>query len=134
MQQVVAKLLFTGLLVCQTGISVQAADLTGVWADNASACGKVFVKKGNTISFARDADMHGSGLIFEKNRVRGKIATCSIKSQKQDGNMIHMITVCSTDVALQNVQFSVKVDGDNAITRIFPGIPELQMNYTRCSL
>jgi hypothetical protein len=114
--------------------AVHAADLNGAWADNTSQCGKIFVKKGASISFAKDADLYGSGLVFEKNKIRGKIASCNIKSQKQDGDVLHIIGICSTDVALQTVQLSLKMDGDNAIVRIFPGLPELQMRYSRCAL
>ena len=47
--------------------------------------------------------------------------------------MFHLITSCSTDVALATVQFSFKIDDDNKITRFFPAIPELSTQYYRCS-
>src|SRR5262245_17612054 len=134
MQNALGKMLFVASLLCLTGAAARAADLTGAWADNTAVCDKVFVKKGNTISFAEDADMHCSGFIIENGRVRGKMATCTIKSRKQDGDVVHVIAACSTDVALQTVQFSFKTDGENEITRMFPGVPELQMQYSRCRL
>jgi hypothetical protein len=111
-----------------------AADFLGLWATNASACKKVFVKRGGTVSFAKDADLYGSGFIIEQNRIRGKMATCSIKSRKEDGALTHLIANCSTDIALQAVQFSLKIDDENKITRLFPGVPELATSYFRCSL
>ena len=111
-----------------------AADWNGAWIDNASACGEVFVKKGGTISFAEDADLHGSGFIIEGNRVRGKLATCTIKSRKEDGPTLNFVAACSTDVAVQTVQFSLKVVDNNTITRMFPGLPELDTNYSRCAM
>ena len=56
--------------------------------------------------------MYGSGFIYEKNRLRGKIATCVVKTQKEDGDALHLITSCSTNVTLATVQFSLK---DNAL-------------------
>jgi hypothetical protein len=133
MPTILAKWLLAAFACCVMIPAVQAADLTGAWADNTSECGKIFVKKGASISFASDADLYGSGLVFEKNRILGKIASCNIKSQKQDGDVLHIIGICSTDVALQTVQLSLKMDGDNTIVRIFPGLPELQMRYSRCA-
>jgi len=126
--------MIAGLLWCGAGSAALAVDLDGAWADNPSACAKIFTKRGKVVAFAEDADLHGSGLIFEGNRIKGKMASCSIKSQKQDGDVRHLLMTCSTDVALETVQLSLKIDGENAITRIFPGMPELQMSYARCPL
>jgi hypothetical protein len=110
----------------------QAAELDGAWANNETVCGKVFVKRNNRISIARDSDIYGSGFIIEGNRIRGKIASCTIKTRKQDGPVLHLIAACSTDTALQNVQFSLKLDGKDTIIRMFPGVPELDTPYFRC--
>lgn len=116
------------------GVSTQAADLTGVWVTDASACGKVFVKNGTNISFVGDSDIYGGGFIIEGNRIRGKLQTCNIKLRKEDGPVTHIIAVCSTDVALSTLQVSVKIENENKITRLFPGVPELATSYFRCSL
>jgi len=112
---------------------VQAIELDGAWANDLSACTKVFVKQGNRISLSKDSDMYGSGFVIEADRIRGKIATCTIKSRKADGAVLHMVATCSDDVALQSVQFSIKSEGENTITRIFHGLPELDTRYHRCS-
>ena len=44
---------------------VHAADVNGVWASDTEACNKVFTKKGGRVSFAKDADIHGSGFILD---------------------------------------------------------------------
>jgi hypothetical protein len=114
--------------------AANAIDLDGAWANNASVCNKIFEKKNNTISMTRDSDMHGSGFIIKGNQIRGKVATCTVKSRKQDGAMLHLITSCSTDVALSTVQISLKLESENQMTRVFPGLPEMQVVYVRCPL
>ena len=116
------------------GFSAHAADFTGGWATDASKCAKIFVKSGGKISFTDDSEIYGSGLIVDANIIRGKIATCAIKSRKEVGAITHFILECSTDIAFQTVQFSVRIDGDNKITRLFPGLPELSTSYFRCPL
>jgi hypothetical protein len=109
-----------------------AIDLTGSWATDVGACDKVFARKGNTISFRQDSDMFGSGFIIDGRRIRGRSASCTIKTSKEDGALIHMIAACATDIMLSTVQFSVKVIDDNKITRIFPGIEGMELTYNRC--
>jgi hypothetical protein len=114
--------------------AAHAVDLNGAWANDVAACDKIFEKKNNTVSMTRDSDMHGSGFIIDGNQIRGKVATCTVKSRKEDGAMLHLIASCSTDVALSTVEMSLKIDSENQITRVFPGIPEMQMPYVRCPL
>lgn len=116
------------------GPPANASDITGLWSTDPAACNKIFQKKGGRTVIADDADLYGSGFIIEQNQIRGKIATCNIKARKVDGAITHFIASCSTDIALQNVQFSLKTDGENKITRIYPGVPELSTNFFRCAL
>jgi hypothetical protein len=125
-----ATLAFAAWIACAP--SAQAFDLTGLWASGADACPKIFATKGNKTSFQKDSDLFGSGFIVEGKRIRGRMATCNIRSTKEDGTTIHMMTACATDIMLQNVQFSVKVVDDNRITRIFPGIDGMELDYVRC--
>lgn len=113
-------------------VGAQAIELDGAWANDQAVCSKVFAKQGNEILVARDADAYGSGFIVKGGQIRGNIATCSIRSRKEDGTVLHLHTTCSTDVALQDVQFSVRHDDDDKITRIFLGLPELDRTYYRC--
>jgi hypothetical protein len=109
-----------------------AFDLTGAWATDAAACDKVFSRKGKSISFRPDSDMFGSGLIIDGKRIRGRMASCTIKTSREDGAITHMLAGCATDIMLQTVQFSVKVIDDNRIVRIFPGIDGMELIYHRC--
>lgn len=126
------------LMICAAswiafGSPVLAMDLNGAWATDASVCNKVFAKKGNTIAFAPDSDQFGGGFIVEGDKVRGQLQTCTIKARKQDGNLIHLIASCASDIMASSVQFSAKMIDDNTIARIFPGMgDELNMKYSRC--
>jgi len=115
-----------------SGASAHSIELNGAWASDPSICSKIFVKRNAKLVMTSDADNYGSGFVVDGNQVRGKIATCNIKARKEEAGLVHLITSCSTDVALQTVQLSFKVDDDNRITRIFPGAPEMSVSYSRC--
>ena len=117
------------------GCPANATDLSGAWTTDSSVCNKVFVKKGSEISFQQDSDQYGGGFIIEGNRIRGQMMTCTIKTRKEDGNNVHMLAACASDIMASNVQFSARIVDDNTIRRIFPGMPdELSMGYSRCSM
>jgi hypothetical protein len=116
------------------GTAASAVDLNGAWASDASVCDKIFQTNKNVISIRRDSDLYGSGFIVDGNQIRGKVAKCTIKSRKEDGQIIHLISACSSDIALSTVQFSLRADNDNQVTRIFPGLPEMSVSYVRCRL
>lgn len=112
--------------------TADAIDLTGAWATDAQACGKVFVKKGNRTAFRPDSDMFGSGFIMDGPRIRGRMASCTVTKTKEDNDVVHMLASCATDIMYQNVQFSVKVLDADRISRIFPGIEGMELTYFRC--
>jgi hypothetical protein len=111
-----------------------AFDLNGAWATNASACGKIFKKnKDGGLSIAKGADMYGNGFIARKDAIVGNNATCKIVSQKVAGPVTHLVAQCAAEnVAFSTFQFSYRVDDDSKIVRIFPGIEELNVAYSRC--
>ncbi len=109
-----------------------AADLTGAWANDSSVCDKIYVRANGRVSFANNADSFGSGFIIEDNRIRGKIATCTIKARTQDGQTVNLIAVCSPDIAIDTAQFTLKFVDDNRLVRMFPGMPEMEMAFVRC--
>ena len=80
------------------------------------------------------SDQHGGGFIIEANRLRGKFATCKIKTTKEEGQTVNMIAGCATDIMLSNVQFSLKMLEPNKISRIFPGIEDVAISYHRCPI
>ena len=115
--------------------NAEAFDLTGAWATDASVCGKVFQKNDDSLAIAKDADMYGNGFIARKDSIVGNNATCKIVSQKADGAITHMVAQCAAEnIAFSTFQFSYKVKDDNNIVRIFPGVEELNINYSRCNL
>ena len=125
---------FMSLCCALPGASAEAADLTGVWATDAALCNKVFVKKGNRVSFAKNSDVYGSGFIIDGKEVRGPMAKCRIKRTTEDGETIHMIAACATDIMLSDVQLSVKFIDANSIARLFPGMQDMSVNYHRCAM
>ena len=119
-------------LMLSYGTVVHAADINGVWASDVAVCNKVFTKKAGRVSFAKDADIHGSGFILDGSSVRGKLANCKIKTRKQDGDLVHLVATCATDVMLDNMELTLKVIDDNKVARVFAGLPELETLYYRC--
>jgi hypothetical protein len=111
-----------------------AADITGIWATDASLCAKIFKKQGTSISFQDDSDLYGNGFVIDANRIRGKGVQCAIKSQKIDGPIVHIIASCATDIMLSTVPFSLKIISDDSISRVYPKSPELEQPYYRCRL
>ena len=113
-----------------------AVDLSGAWATHADECSKVFIRKGraNQIGFTAMSDQHGGGFIIEADRLRGKFATCKIKTKKEDGQTVNIIAGCATDIMLSNVQFSLKVLEPNKILRTFPGMADVEISYDRCPI
>ena len=115
------------------GHPAYAFDINGAWATDTAVCDKVFVKKDNKVSFARNSAEYGGGFIIEGNRLRGQLQSCSIKSRKEDASSIHMLAACSTDIMMSSVQLSARVVDDNTILRYFPGMSDdLAMRFARC--
>jgi hypothetical protein len=114
----------------------RAMDLSGAWATQADQCSQVFIRKGRAgqIGFKAFSEQHGGGFIVEADRLRGKFASCKIKSRKEDGQTLNIIAGCATDIMLSNVQFSLKVLEPNKISRTFPGMPEMEISYYRCPI
>jgi len=114
--------------------STRAADINGAWASDSSVCSKVFVKNNNRVSFTPDAELYGGGFIVEGNRATGTFQKCKIKSMKDDGANIHLIAACSDGVMVQDLQFTVKLVGDNQITVSSAGPVNMENPYVRCPL
>ena len=105
-------------------------------ATNTDQCSQVFIRKGRAkqIGFTALSDQHGGGFIVEADRLRGKFATCKIKTKKEDGQTVNIIAGCATDIMLSNVQFSLKLLEPNRIFRTFPGMPDVEISYDRCPI
>jgi hypothetical protein len=124
------------VLMCALALPAGAAepiDLEGAWATDADNCAKVFVRKGGQAVLSEDSDIYGGGFTIQGNRITGKMARCSITSRKNDGNTVHLLASCATDIMLSRYQFSLRVRDSDSITRIFPGMDDIEINYRRCA-
>jgi hypothetical protein len=121
------------LLVMQSA-STQAADLTGAWTVDASACGEVFTKENNKLAFKQDADLHAGGLIVQGKQITGTFQKCTIKSLHDDGPDVRVIASCSDGVAVSDVAFDVKISGENRMTLSSKTPVPVEMRYVRCSM
>ncbi len=110
-----------------------AAELDGAWTNDKEACEKVFTQTDGKIVFAKNADFYGSGFVIDGKIIRGKAATCKIKSMSKRGNRIHIAAACATDITLSDTQFDLTLGEDGSLTRSFPGMPEINMTYQRCT-
>ncbi len=115
---------------------VHAIDLSGAWATGADQCSHIFIRKGRAdkIRFTVQSEQYGGGFIVEADRLRGKTATCKIKTMKEDGQTVNIIAACASDIMLSNVHFSLKVLDPNKISRTFPGMEEMEFSYYRCPI
>jgi hypothetical protein len=109
-----------------------AADIIGIWANHASICHKIFVKRGVRTSFADDSDLYGSGLIIEGGKIRGKTVECTIRSSKEEGDTVRIVAACATDIAISTLELGIRIVDKDKIIRLHPGLPELDTPYVRC--
>ena len=121
------------LLVTQSA-PIQAADLNGAWTIDASACGQIFTKENNRLSFKKDADLHAGGLIVQGRQVTGTFEKCTVKSLRDDGPNMRIIASCSDGVAISDVAFDLTFSGENNITLSSKEPVPVQMPYVRCPM
>jgi len=128
------RLMLAALLVDGMSYAAYAGgfDFDGEWATDAAVCSKIFVRNNNGVSISRDSDLYGSGFIVDGDKIRGKMAACTIKARKEDEKTLNMVAVCSSDIALSTVQFMLRIEDNDKVTRMYPGIPELGVSYVRC--
>ena len=112
---------------------VLAGDVTGAWTSDTSNCNKIFVKTPKGVFLSKDADLYGSGFVVEGRKIKGRMANCNIKTIKEEGSTVHLLAACATDVMLSNVQVSLKVVNQDRVVRLFPGMPEIEIPYDRCT-
>jgi len=110
-----------------------AIELNGKWASDPELCQKIFLNKGKQVAFAPLSDFYGSGFIIDGNRIRGKVARCTIKSRKEDGDTTLLSVTCSTTIAAEEMEFSLKTVDDNTVARLYPGSSAMSVNFHRCS-
>ncbi len=124
--------LAASLIALCTCSAASAFDLTGAWASDPNACGKIFAKNGKSFAFTKNSDVYGSGFIADGDQLRGRSGRCRVTSRKESGDTINLLAACASDVMLSNVQFSLVVKDDNTIVRQFPGMEGITVQYKRC--
>lgn len=127
----------TGLVVAISLISCSSSyafDFNGGWTTDVSACGKIFQKnKENNVSIISGSGIYGNGFVVRGNSIFSADVSCRIKARKDVGEVHHIVADCAPgNVAFSTFQFSYRVKDDNTIIRIYPGIEELDITYSRC--
>jgi hypothetical protein len=115
-------------------VEAHAIELTGAWASQTDLCKMVFTKTDRQVAFAEFSDLFGSGFIIDGNRIKGRSTRCTIKSRKQNGDMLELAASCATSIMTSSVNFNLKVIDDDNIERQFPGMDGMRLKYSRCSL
>jgi hypothetical protein len=113
-----------------------AFDLTGAWATSADQCNKIFVKKGDKISFAQFSEEFGGGFVADGNEVKSKAARCTIKSRKETGDTIDFRAACSSEIMATSVNLRLKILDANSVRRVFtdPDFGGMELTFYRCSM
>jgi hypothetical protein len=127
-------LLFCGSLLLPS--QAHAFDLSGAWSTNADQCDKVFVKKGDKISFAQFSEEFGGGFVADGNDVRSKTAQCTIKSRKETGDTIDFQASCASEIMATSTNLRLKIIDANTLSRVFtdPALAGMELTFHRCSM
>jgi hypothetical protein len=112
----------------------RAADLDGAWAEDHTVCSKVFVKEGNKILLAPNAELYGSGMLIEGKQATGSFQKCRVKSTRAVGDVLHVLAACSTGVMVSDTEVTVQVVDENNITLTLDGPDPIEHSLVRCSM
>lgn len=126
---IVAALICTNIALSD---QANAFDLNGAWAGDADNCKQVFARKGTQWVFSENSDVYGSGFIIDGDQITGKNGRCRIKARKDTGALTNLIASCTSDIMSQSMQFSLKEVDANTMTRMFPGMDGMEINFSRC--
>jgi hypothetical protein len=127
-------LLFCGGLLLTS--QAHAFDLNGAWATGADQCNKIFVKKGDKISFAQFSEEFGRGFVADGNDVRSKTGRCTITSRKETGDTIDIQAACASEIMATSTNLRLKILDANSVSRIFtdPAFAGMELTFYRCSM
>ena len=128
------NILVLSIFLVTQSAPMQAADLTGAWTIDASACGQMFTKENNRLAFKKDADLHAGGFIVQGKQITGTFQKCTVKSFHDEGSNARVIASCSDGVAVSDVSFDLKISGENKITLSSKEPVPVEMPYVRCSM
>src|SRR5262249_54391605 len=122
------------MLLAMQSTPTLAADLSGAWTIDASACGQVFTRENNRLAFKKDADLNAGGIIVQGREITGTFQKYTVKSMRDDGSNVQVIASCSDGVAYSDITFDVQVSGENKITLSTKGPVPMETPYVRCSM
>lgn len=113
-----------------------AFDLNGAWATGADQCTKVFVKKGDKVSFAQFSEEFGGGFIADGKDVRSRTARCTILERKERGDTIDFQAACASEIMATSANVRLKILDANSVSRIFtdPNLAGMELTFYRCSM
>jgi hypothetical protein len=133
--KMIARAILCSIPVTLFGSYADAFNLDGAWTPDAANCNKAFIKTNNKIQISRASDAYGGGFVIDGNRIRGPLLTCKIDHRAEDGATLNLLATCETTAApISPMQFSVRFDNDDKITRVFYNFPEISISYYRCKL
>jgi hypothetical protein len=93
------------------------------------------VTKDKKVTMTRNAEVYGSAFIVEGNQIRKRDVTCKITGRKEEGGVLNLIAICSTEIAVLDAQkISIKIEGDDRVTLNFSSSPDMGTRYSRCKL
>jgi hypothetical protein len=125
------------LLRAVMGAAVVIASISGfAWATNEDQCSKVFVKKGDKISFAQFSEEFGGGFVANGNDVRSKTVQCTIKSRKETSDTLDFQAACASEIMATSTNLRLKILDANTVSRIFtdPSLAGMELTFHRCSM
>jgi hypothetical protein len=119
------------VLACSVGLlfvaRAHAADINGLWVkfSDRSACPRIFEEKDN-----RTVIYESGGFYIDDKEIRAQSGTCHIKARKDDGIFVELLLDCPPFIA-EN-EMTLRIEGENKLTRIAPGMPDKNTTYFRC--
>jgi hypothetical protein len=104
-----------------------AADINGLWVkfSDLPACSRIFDKQEN-----RSVIYQSGAFDIDDKEIRAQSGTCRIKARKDDGIFVRLLLDCPAFVA-EN-EMTLRIEGNNKLTRIIRGMPDKNRTYFRC--
>ena len=122
------------------GPAARASDLQalqGAWTTDAAACATTFTSTRGAPAFRPDADLFASAFIVSGQRIRTPLASCRIRSTRQEGDWLDLRLACENKVSTGAVQARFTVIENGLVVRRMgapaPGAVPRGTAFVRCS-
>ncbi len=123
---------FVPLIGSTLSTPLYANELDGAWANERAMCKKMFARTNGKARLVKNADFYGSGFVIDGNTIYAKDATCKITSLAKKGDNVRIVASWATDVMVSKTEFNAVFGQDGRLTRSFPAMPEMSLDYFRC--